>query len=223
MEFCNAEMLLTTPTETFKIRLKALSLLQQISYIFSTDGSEECGTERMTPRNGDTGKHTGGHLGKIRFVLEHLIMSVVLCQEQETLQNEKFLLSVGYQSRAKGSSQRATLAKWIVFFWGKDIFRPKFCGSARTSQLWRHRRFVCCGRSQIELFFSLAEAKIQGNILPIIFNLEYVSGGCQRSILKMTVRPHSKCDTKSIVIWCFVKVLVWVRKTQQMCFTVRCV
>lgn len=83
MEFCNAEMLLTMPTETFKIRLKALSPLQQISYIFSTDGSEECGKERMTPRNGDTGEHTGGHLGKItiRFVLEHLIMSVVRCQE----------------------------------------------------------------------------------------------------------------------------------------------
>lgn len=70
MEFCNAEMLLTMPTETFKIRLKALSPLQQISYIFSTDGSEECGKKRMMPRNGDTGKHTGGHLGKIAIRFE---------------------------------------------------------------------------------------------------------------------------------------------------------
>lgn len=100
MEFCNAEMLLTMPTETFKIQLKALSPLQQISYIFSTDVSEECGKERMTASNGDTGKHTGGLLGKITicFVLEHHIMSVVLCQEQETLQNEKFLLSIGETS-----------------------------------------------------------------------------------------------------------------------------
>lgn len=54
----------------------------------------------MMPRNGNTGKHTGEHLGKItiRFVLEHLIMSVVLCQELETLQNEKFLLSMGETS-----------------------------------------------------------------------------------------------------------------------------
>lgn len=27
------------------------------------------------------------------------------------------------------------LAEIIVFFWGKDIFRPKFRGSARISQL----------------------------------------------------------------------------------------
>lgn len=71
MELCNAEMLLTKPAESFKIRLEPLSLQQQSSDIFSTDGSDERGEERMEPFNGSIRKHAGGHLDKIAicFVL----------------------------------------------------------------------------------------------------------------------------------------------------------